>query len=131
LPFVLFVQISYAASMPEQRLSDTIDVSSSLAMRGAEPHPRAGQVWPQPMMRVAVPTAPDAVGIGAGAWVTEDASCSSLTSIRGWFTARRTETTVPPALRSMLPTRTVRGVGQCLAVTAQSALMSEPVQPET
>jgi hypothetical protein len=60
------VQISYAASMLEQRLSDTIDVSSSLATRGAEPQPRLGQVWPQPMIRVAVPTAPDAVGIDAG-----------------------------------------------------------------
>jgi hypothetical protein len=54
-----------------------------------------------------------------------------LTSIRGWFTPRRTATTVPPLARSVLPTRTELGVGQCLAVTAQLALMSEPVQPET
>src|SRR5688500_13023884 len=117
--------------MLEHRLSVTIDVSSSLATRGAEPQPRFGHVWPQPMMRVAVPTAPDGVGIGAGAWDTDEASSSSLSSRRGWFTARRTLTTVPPLLRSTLPTRTELGVPQCLAVTAQFALISEPVQPDT
>nr|BFE74023.1 hypothetical protein GCM10020092_073240 [Actinoplanes digitatis] len=117
--------------MPEQRLSATIEVSSSLATWGVEPQPRVGQVCPQPMIRVAVPTAPEAVGIGAGACDTDVVSSSSLMSLREWLTARRTETTVPPLLRLMLPTRTELGVGQCLAVTAQLALMSEPVQPET
>lgn len=83
------------------------------------------------MIRVAVPTAPEVVGIGAGAWLTELASCRSFTSLVGWLTPRRTLTTVPPLLRLTLPTRTELGVGQCFAVTAQLALISDPVQPET
>jgi hypothetical protein len=49
----------------------------------------------------------------------------------GWLTARTTLTTVPPLVRLALPTRTEPGVGQCRAVTAQLALISEPVQPDT
>ena len=83
------------------------------------------------MIRVAVPTAPEVLGIGAGAYVTELASCNSLTSTLGWLTARVTRTTVPPLERLTLPTRTEDGVEQCLAVTAQLPLISVPVQPET
>nr|WP_230415607.1 hypothetical protein [Micromonospora tarapacensis] len=54
----MLVQISYTALMPLHRLSATV---------GAEPQPRTGQVRPQPVIRVAVPTAPEEVGIRAGA----------------------------------------------------------------
>lgn len=83
------------------------------------------------MMRVAVPTAPDDDGITAGAYETGEASRSSLTSIDGWGTAPATDTTVPPEERFTLPTRTLFGVGQCLVVTAQFDVMSEPLHPAT
>src|SRR3954469_24391931 len=113
---------------PRHRLSATTEVSSSWATVGVLQPPRTGQVWPHPMIRVAVPTAGDAVGIGAGAWVTLVASRISLTSAVGWVTEPLTRTTVPPLVRLMLPTRTEAGVGQCPAVTTQFAAMSEAVQ---
>ncbi len=83
------------------------------------------------MMRVAVPTGPEVSGIGAGAWVTALDSFSSFTSSARWFSIRLTVATVPPLVRSLLPTRTSGGLGQCRAVTTQSLLTREPVQPPT
>src|SRR5262245_46036546 len=114
---------------PVHLLSATTEVSSSCAIVGVLHAPRTGHVWPQPMMRVAVPTAGDEVGIDTGVWLTLVASRSSLTSALVWVTEPLTRATVPPLVRLLLPTRTELGVGQWPAVTTQLALISDAVQP--
>ncbi len=119
--------------MPEHRLSTTIDVSSSCSVTGAPQPPRTGHVWPQPMIRVAVPTGPDAADTGAGAWLTDVPSCSSARSADGCVMIREPRAVEPPLVRLVVPTRTVIDDAdepwtQCFAVTTQLALTSVPPQ---